>query len=268
MSDGKSGLLLKEGILVTALPALAYLCSYLYELGFARYFRIPADFISVDVVVLLNSVIGIFVIGCIGIAVVSLTTLRFKSADNPVLLVLGRFWPLLIVLGFIHLEVQVTNWRWIVATTGCILWILLEWLAPLFEGRKGEKYRQRFARRQNELQDRRGFLGERLGVPEHALVVLSFSLFLLLAASYEWGMQEAQRKSRFIVVDDPPNTIALGIYGKKVVLGRYDSKTKELGSGRTIVFLDGKQEFRLDFQEIENLTVSRPEGGTFWEEWR
>lgn len=268
MSEGKSGLLLREGILVAAFPAVAYLCSYLYELGFARYFRIPPAFITVEPKILLKSVIGLAVVVAVGLAVASLVTIRYKPSEHPSLLALRRFWSLLLVVGFIHLQVRPVDWRWLLATIGCILWLSLEWLAPLFEGRKCEGFKKRFARRQIEMESKKGFLGKQLGASEHAVAISLFSFFLLLAGCYEWGLRDARRKTQFMVASESPGAIVLGIYGERFILGQYDKQTRELASERTIVVLDGKKEFRFDFKRIESLSVWRPEGEKFWKYWR
>lgn len=267
MSDHKPGLLLREGVLVAAFPAVVYLCSYLYEFGFARYFRIPAAFIAVELRVLLKTAIGLSVIVAVALAMASLLAIRYKPSEHPSLLVLRRFGPLLLVGGFIHLQVRPLGWRWMLATLLCVLWLSLDWLAPLFEGDKRKRYKERFARRQEKIESKRGFLGRHLGTSEYTVVVLLVSFFVLLAASYQWGIGDARKKKQFMVASQPPGAIVLGIYGNKIVLGQRDKQTSQLSPQRIVVVLSDKAEFRFNFEKIESLSVERPEGEDFWKYW-
>jgi hypothetical protein len=261
-NQSKAGLLLREGVLVAALPALGYLCAYLYEIGFANYFRLPADFVAVDLRALLSAAVGITFVFFIGMSIVSFVSLRFGARDHPLLLLLGRYWPLFVVLGFVQIIVRSTNWRWQIATAGCILLFSLEFLSPMFTKSQGESYHKRFSVRQKELANQRGLLGQYLGISEHAVALLLFSAFLLFVACYEWGVAEAKRKRRFLVPADGVNTVVLGIYDKNLIMAEYDPRTKELKPARTLVLLD--KEFNFDYKTVGPLRVSRPEGG--WRE--
>jgi hypothetical protein len=262
--DSKVGLLLKDGVLVATVPALGYLCAYLYEMGFANYFRLPADFVAVDLRALLSAAVGIAFVFFIGMAIVSFVSLRFSAKGHPLLLLLGRYWPLFVVLGFVHTTVQSTDWRWQVATVGCIILFSLEFLFPLFARNQDKNYRERFAARQTELSNQRGLLGQHLGISEHAVALLLFSAFLLFVGCYEWGVAEAMRKKRFLVPANRVNTVILGVYDKNLMMAEYDPKTKELKPKRTLVILSDNQEFNFDYKTLGSLRVKRPEGG--WRE--
>ena len=238
---------LSEGIVLAAIPILAYLLTYLYEISYGAFFDIPWKLVSVNPATLVV-VLVVFLPGVV------LLVLYIASGAIPLLLALGalqgtkilrfvlRRWPdsaVTISRLLYRLKVRVRLRRFVREVFLPMILILVcllitysfrpAVLVPVGLGFielvvfVGYQFlRDVFGERQTSLSGSRT-IGRRLRVS--VLELVNYFAFLLILA---WGAGHffARDTVKFLVPLSSPNTVVLDIYGDKLIVAPFNRATK------------------------------------------
>jgi hypothetical protein len=254
MANGKTGVgrlkrwTLTEGILLAAIPVAAYVCAFLFELGYCDYLGIPMQFISVGKNELISSSLFVLVSVLGSVLLIEIMSLIFHGRRAVIFRALVRVFPILLLAGFVILLARRLRPVWWSVIVGAAILLALEFVAPLLEYRTEPSYEAKLKARESALILRSGTLGRRLGLIGYQSIILSFCVVLFLAACVEWGRGEASTQKSFMVITGPPRMVVLRVYGNFMVTTTWDQK-RHLARERSISILAGAQPIMI-FEDI------------------
>lgn len=246
-----------EGIFLGLISASAYFFTYTYERGYARYFGIPIELISVS----LNTTLLFFTIifGFFGFLfmVLELSTPLLKNLNPTILKTVS---PVLItlILPIIYIYFfGLIEWkRWIALLIFCLIIAFFQLIFPLITQRKIKGYVNKLAA-QLEADKRNvnfpSLLANWLGLnPVTLLLLFIFGYFAASTA----GLAEAVKKTDFLVTRTNPEIVVLRIYDDLAIGASFNRKTKKLEDKFT--FIPIKQDSEIVFELASVGPLTRP----------
>jgi hypothetical protein len=216
-----------DGVTILLGSATAYLAAYLYELGYARHFCIPSEFVQVDVRSLLLFGATIFGFGWLIYQITNLVILvrgPFGSAAEPsgyMLLVRKHIALILAALVFWLVEgyypsdiIRILPW--------ILFYVGLDLLAAALGSKRdgGIEPALRKWIRSERKQETPGLLNTVKSDTAQSIFLVGCVLLLVLSFSLVAGLGEARRKGEFPI--DRNNRVLLRRYGDTVVFGYLD----------------------------------------------
>ena len=218
---------LTEGLLIAAAPLAAYLLALSYISGFAGYFHIPVELLSLNAGTL-------FVIGgkilTVAILIVLLVMLisQFLPADSPILV---RVLVLLPWAALVYVEALLFRFPWPEWRVKLILLFLMAlemFIVPLMH-KDLSTYAEKLREESRRFNAGRSFAvrlyqSERIGWVWIFGVLAWFSLTL----SSDAGHFEAMWKTDFLVPLTSPTTAVICTYGDFIIVAPFDKRTKEI----------------------------------------
>lgn len=252
MAENRIGL--TEGLLIAAVPAAGYWFAYLYELGFCKYFNLPAAFIDIGIPTVLGAIVAIFgVLGLIYMfAELPFTILSAvpRSIGAPIrrmglaIMIMGAF----AIVGRYTLALFMT-----VAIIFAVPLLFFHFVFPLITERGTSGYLAKLDahhRRDLRTDNLMDIAARKIGASWFRLL---FLLFLLSVVSYFAGGYNARVQSSFMVLPGPPELVVLKQFGTSVVTVTFDRKTRSVSSDfRLISFDNNLGQFR--FERVGPLT--------------
>lgn len=251
------GFKLPEGLLVLAIPALAYIYAFSHERGFTRYFNLPSNVIIIDTTSLL--LFGLYVI----IALPLILTLVNLSVNMHLLPYVSKIHSgrglvggsglvgIALLIAGTYLQFQ---YSFIISAAGVTL--LLFHLVAL----GGAIYDFADIHRLDRISDL-------LTLPDLGYERRLFTYYLLFLLSTLWiislfvGRVQAQAQSQFLVTNTNPEMVVLRKYGDNLICATFDRTTKEVYPNFSII--DAKRpDLMLSLENVGPLEPVDPEAWT------
>jgi hypothetical protein len=250
---------LTEGIALAVIPAVAYACAFLFELGYCHYLRIPAQFIAITTNDLVTSSLFVLASVLLVILLMELTSIFFHGTRIPVFRAILRILPLATLSAFVGILHKFLRPTWWCVVVGALVCLLLEFVGPVVEFRGIEHYVEKLAARERELEQRVSALGRLLGLVGYESVMIILSVLLFMAACLEWGRGEAASQKEFMIITSNPQRVILRIYGDTIISATLDTSGRHLGHDRFVEKLTGGHELAMTAKSIGPITLSEDE---------
>ncbi len=216
-----------EGVIVLLGTAAAYTGSYFYELGYANYYNIPSELITVSVQSIVIFAATLILLSNSFYVTIEWFVRRCNSdlpehAGIPKLIL--RKWSFLLVLAFL-IWLATVDWR---IAGGSLLLPPLLFLLDTFpimssRGRNGQTYLDALKAHLCHVDP----IEESLNTSNSKIKALFYvSLFMLILCLFKgWG--DAKSRNTFTFLENSPEAI-LRRYGDTFVVGRFDPKSGKL----------------------------------------
>lgn len=222
-----------QGLVLAAIPAFAYLLAFTYELGYAMFFGIPIELISLSTALFCLVFIALIPLSIVGFYLfnsifkgIHLFTHKYPKVDR-----FANNWSLWIVISTMYL-IYLTDIPWVsvlkIVLSLLVFLIVFDLLIrPLYQKmnkalEKGNDYRFTFL----YLDEPITRIEKMLGLSMNKL--LSF-IFLVFLSTFLIGMSTGSRTQMFMITTDIPTKIVLRTYNGYMVLANFDRGTKEVG---------------------------------------
>jgi hypothetical protein len=221
---------ISETVLIASAPVAAYLLTLSYIAGYAGYFNIPTDFISLGITTL-------FSIGGRVLFLVTLTLLIFVSlfmfwphSDSPILWRVKRIFPfgVLFIIQLLFFEAHWHEWigtLWVLALLAAQFF-----LVPLIGRGNIPTYTKKlmdFDTRQSGTHPTVAEYFFRSGIGSRAATVALWTWFSL-SISYSGGRWEAMWHTDYLIPASSPDNVVLSSFGDNMIVAPFDRKTKEV----------------------------------------
>jgi len=209
-----------------------YTLAFAHEAGYASYFGVPLDLVSLDITRILVVTGGLLELAWVLFTVFSPMSAIFKSErlPEPLRERLGYLaLPSVLVVAFLYL--YGLHWTGLGLAVAVIAFVLsVEFLLPLITQRKTRGYLAKLA----------AVGGNRPQEPPSPLVlsvlrVLGRQRFILLLwlgfavyMAYSSGQADATKREWFYCPSDSPDVVVVRIYGSAVVGAKYDPRSHRL----------------------------------------
>jgi hypothetical protein len=257
---------LKSGIGVGTITILGYLFGFLYEEGYANYFKIPVQLIKLDLITIFTSILVL--LGLIWLIFSFLDSIYMILSPRPSIVrrAFIRSAPyILFFLAFFFINIGTKTWhsfKWIVASPFLIS-LFNEFVLPLIGQRgKGTYYQKLEAyeerRKKNKLSE--PSIVDLFVTTNNVLILRRFRdivliIFFIFLAVYMIGASRAERQKEFLLLKNPKNIVVLKIYGDKYICAPFDPNTKTVE--KSLYIIDSKKQDALwfDWQEVGPLKL-------------
>lgn len=247
---------LTDAALLGAVPGLAYLFGYAFEMGYATHFLIPRDIVTVDLARMFRVAFPVLVAITLPLAVLDASSLLLDGPGRKALTALVRpFYPLVGVCAIAALLLGrfQSFWYWLLGVA--VLAPLLELLAAVIKKRRTGGWRARMSARVQEWEEKRTAIGRLLGLKGYVVPLALVSMFIALAMFYEAGECAAMAKHEFSVLQGSETTVVLRMYGDHIVCGVANPKEHELEETRIILREDRARAIVFHREELGRLKV-------------
>lgn len=250
--------MMTEGLLIAAVPAAGCAIAYAYQVGYCSEFRLPIEFISLDVVTVLQAALtvalSLFAIAWLGNVLLAQWEGPYASRITGTLFCVLLTAPLAYWAGWTTASVRLLS-------LFLLNVVLSFWLKPLGQ-RDMPGYRNKLIAADTDSRDEVTH-AEKHGTPpiQRALyrgnpaALAALGLVWLMTAAWLMGGSAARHQWEFFVRPGTPTLVVLRFYGDKALAADFDRKRWRLGRDTHVLkFADGETTFRL-----ENLGVlTRP----------
>lgn len=244
-----------EGIVVAAIPVMAYLLAFGFEYGFYLAYGFPQELISID----LNRVFvagAIFLGGAVLLLVPAMAVLALLPSEHPLAPAIAQ------TVSFVlaYLVFLLVYWRF--DTLARILLLLLLWYLgykfglPLLTQRGVRGYVQKYRLHEQTREERATLFRTILRTfgPTAGTTVVYFFIALVLSVTIGWNI--AREREYYFVAPGLPERVVLRIYGDSIVLARLDRPSRQILREYT-VFRRTAGSITLREEHIGPLTVER-----------
>jgi hypothetical protein len=280
---------LSDTVVLFALPIVAYLLAYLWELGYCDVFGIPVEFVSVNPVslvedmaaMLVNGVLSHYVVGLIFVLGVMLALAidfflarKFTASREKIRQSSRRFLPFLpslfmagvVVCTWVALHIPARS-----------LAVLVFFLSALFVAIRVSGFVREIVKEligSSQTAEGVGFGSPELLGPDRKRVksdesqrsqafigpsgvkVVEFVLYFVLLIVLAWGggSRFAQTQTYFLLPVSAPNTVVLKIYGDKIITAPFDPATRTVEPKFKILKPENDQ---LEWKKLGRLRLNR-----------
>src|SRR5260370_23415953 len=219
--------LFTEGLLIAAAPVAAYLLALTYISGYASYFSIPMEFLSLNVTTM-------FVVGgkilSLALLVWLFVLLVFQflpAGDNPLL---RRILAILPWAALLYIQVMFFGRRWHEWRSTLLFFLLIAaelFLLPLIH-RDKTSYMEKLHESDKRFHGASPTLAHRLFTTDRTRRIFTFGIWtwFSLTAAQSAGRFEAMWKTEFLVPSSAPGSVVLCTSGDYLILSPFDNKTK------------------------------------------
>ena len=255
MSEQRIGL--TEGLVVAGIPAAGYWFAYLYELGYCRYFDIPAAFIEISVQEVLVAIAGLC--GALGTIVVLSSPLFMlsRSWPKPIRRSMASITiPTLILMGFSLLFHQSTLAliSELVVFVGIVAY---EFAVPLLTQKEAAGYLDKLEAEDNarrKIDSLFDVIAKSVGRVPFLLFV---GVFLLSYIAYFAGGYEAKTKMYFMVLRSTTEKVVLKKTNDNFLAAQFDRASKKLTSKFSVISSSAQEVFEFEFDVVGPLVPAQ-----------
>jgi hypothetical protein len=213
--DRFNPLALGDALKTVLLSLIAYSTLFAFECGYCDWFRIPHDFIRLDVTRFLvcASAIAAIPLVLFSAAVLGFEITRKWPSNQKELLRFFAPATIVALLGWLMFVVSRFSWPVFEVTIGLAVFVQCVLFVGLLgvEGSFRERVAQSFSSRPKD--DLPGLIAARFG---YSWQILAASVFILIVASYFTGIGEARRQREFLV-NPERSLIVLRVYGDRAL---------------------------------------------------
>lgn len=268
-SSRKLSVGISEAILVALTSAFSYLVAFQYEKGFASYFRIPYQLISVDLSRVLLIGLTLFAILIFAFPILNLLVVVFSNIMSPVIKRLLRpyLFIIFIIITYIYLYkfTGFHRWGWILIFL--VIMIFLDFVLPLITQRTKGSYIDKLQAQdalESSIMNIPAFIRTRYG---SEIVLLIAACLIGISLSYSAGYAEAVSEDIFLVTNTNPELVVLRKYEDKLIcapLNRTDKTSLpsftilDLSSQGVSFSLERLGPLSLDDSDLKSIPTATP----------
>lgn len=262
MADNREKIL-SDALLIAAVPLFGYSIAFAYEVGYAHYYGIPLQFISLTLTQVLVAIAGLITLIQLLLAISYIGFVHFYSEKepSPVGTALWRQAPIF----FMCLAILVffgPHWpEWGMALGVAAFSTFWEFILPLITQRDKTTYREKLLANEAAVQRIPNPLRlavKSYGTAARRLYDYGMVVFFLLAIAYWAGKGEAVSAKSYFTDSTSNNVVLLRFYGDMVVAREYDPNTNRLKGDFIITKIASKQPLRFQKKPLGHLEKANP----------
>lgn len=248
---------LSEGLIIAGIPLIGYVVAFAYELGYARYYAIPPEFISLtmtQVLIATTALLGLIIF-------FAQVLILVPSSQSPVSKAFWRTSPYLIMFVAALFIFGAAHWReWIFLLGVLIFFCFMELVFPMLVHREEPTYARRLAASEQADQTVAQSLAIKpvVDAVSKQAVLLFLCVAVVVYIAFLSGRGTAITQETYYVDSSKSNVVVLRFYGDTVVLHEYDSATKKLKGDLIVTKISEKQPLRLQEKKIGHLEKDTP----------
>jgi len=252
--------LLSEGLLIAGVSLAGYSIAFAYEAGYAGYYGIPWQFISLTLTNVLASIAGLLVVLSLLFNLYNMAYILFCQGDtpHPAIVELARLGPLsLLLLG--ALFIFGVQWQaWSITLTPVALVFVFKFILPLLTRRDKATYRAKLLAQK--------ILAQSVSVPLDVVtkaygnqpIQLFVSIGCLVALAFLVGRAKAINEKNYYVDSSTPNVVILRFYGDTLVAHQYDPRENKLTGDLLVKKVSDKQQLQFKMKMLGHLEGPTP----------
>lgn len=249
---------LTEGLLIAAIPIIAYLLRYCYELGFSFAFGIPSEFITIDLpdVLLLSAyliIIGAAIVVFIGI---SIPLLRSKNIIWRSI-IKSFFWTIILSPWILFSLLSDDKVGLVIAVVMFLVGQYGLFISPLLTQRRRIGYAAKLEAAEFKLKGLMNFLDYIFGWKLKHLIIVVYLLAMSIATIKQVGESLAIRQVEFLVTKSSPEMVVLRVYDDQLICAPFDRTTKEVKRTFSILKIAEDPNLKLSLEKIGPLHVEK-----------
>ena len=239
-----------DSIMIALFPVLAYLFTYTFEIGYAKYFKVPIEFVEIDLMTTLKYVSILAMPALLVLLVFNMFMFLFHDVDTPIINEFkyrGPFYIYSIAIIIVSLRVKE-----ILIPSISVFLILnaIHFLTPLLSQKGKGPYSEKLKIQSKN--DRKEFclnsyMGKYAGL---LFVVMLLGSFL----SYQCGTASAMGKEVFQTVGNQ-NTILICKYGERIICAEYNDKDSTISNKLVVMNISEIENLVLETRDIGRLKV-------------
>lgn len=246
-----------DSIIVAISPIIAYLIVYSYEIGYAKTFGIPLEFISINFssfFVIASSLLNIILIPFL---VINIFIILFHGSNNPIInqfKMYSHVYIMLIGVLFAYAPIWERIWPVFIFI---IVFTAISFILPIFKHKEKGKYLDRLrAQQEEEAQtvDVSHYVYRFLGKNGYHIFIF---IIVILFLSNIAGESTALKKEEFLISSDSSTTVVLRRYADNFIYAKYNENNKELYPNFNIVKIDSNDETEYSIKKIGPLKVKK-----------
>lgn len=247
---------LTEGLLIAAAPAAAYVLALNYISGYASYFQIPMEFLSLNVTTM-------FVVGgkilSLAFLVYLFVLLPFHflpAGDSPLL---HRILAILPWAALLYIQVMFFGRRWHEWRSTLFLFLFIAadfFLLPLIH-RDKTSYMEKLREENRRFHAVRLTVAHQLLTSDRSRRIFTYGIWIWfsLTAAQNAGRFEAMWKKEFLVPASRPESVVLCAYGDYMILAPFDKRTGEVARSFSILKKENGDPQLLQWESVGPLHV-------------
>jgi hypothetical protein len=220
---------LTEGLLIAGAPVAAYVLALVYINGYADYFQIPMEFLSLNVTTMF--VVGgkILFLAFLVYLFVMLPLHFLPAADSPFV---NRSLVILPWAALLCIKVMFFGRRWQEWRSTLFYFLLMVayfFLLPLIYRDKGS-YMEKLREDDRRFHSARTTVAHKLLTSDRGrrIIIYYIWIWFSLSAAQNAGRFEAMWKKEFLVPASRPESVILSTFGDNMIVAPFDRKTKEV----------------------------------------
>ena len=236
-----------EGLAIASLPVAAYFLSYVFELGYCRFYNIPSLYIDISIINIVSTIIAV-------LSTYALFFFLFNSLVHPFFENVHRSikWSLRKISFIIFVSVGfaiISNWslseslQLVLPVAGIV--IFLEFGFPLLTQSKTHGYIKKLEA-QKELDFKHDDILDKF-IKKYGPMLFSifFVFYILSMATYFAGGIKARFQTEHLVSINSPNIVYLRKYGQYLIGSKFD-RNKKMLLNELVVEVIGTQKVKLE----------------------
>ncbi len=245
---------LLSGFGVAVLSGMAYLMSYLYEVGYAGFFGIPERMIKLDLISVCFSVGAIFASLFILFFAINLVYMWRPVRPGPLGRCFFRLSPILIVVAICRFFTE--DWLLFISPVGTfmIVLIFIEFVFPLFQ--RGKTYREKLEAQEEVERNVQTIPDLMMRSPGGRTALISILLILyLLSMPWLIGYSQASKRGNFLMISGEDDIVVLRMYGDRLICAPLDRVDRTVHRSILIMVNSPGKPLRLDWEKVGPLKL-------------
>lgn len=231
-----------DSVVIAGITLVGYALAFFYEWGYAKYFGIPPELISINFTNIFLAVAGVIILILIFFILGDLIHSLTQGAPAVIRRCLSRLsLGFFLVIGLLFLYKG--EWKeWIAGFIAFLLYSILEFVFPLLTQRHVKGYVAKLESQEEiepppltlilKIRQRLGYSG---------FMCILWCCLIIFLALYA-GDAKARNKTVYIVADQSMTQAVVAIYGDLIISCTFDPQTKLLNGELSISQLtDGKE---------------------------
>lgn len=254
-----------EGVIIAASPVLAYLYTYRYESAFASIFKIPPEFIELNLTTFFvmagRLALVLFFVIIIYNLLYQFLAIPFKKEE----VIYRRIIALTPLFFMLAAKVYLFGWLWRFWKTsffGILVVASFFFLFPLISQRSKGSYLEKLrADDEYDAEHAEGLLvtlARSVGYKNWYYLFWLTVIFVIVGAA---GEAKAIKEKEFFVLASSPNTVVLRIYGGKIICAPFDREDRKVERSLIIHKVLGNQPLELRLEEVGPLSLKNSQKG-------
>lgn len=247
---------LSEGLLLASLSVLSYATTFAYEAGYAEYFKIPYQLISVSLTTTIIAAASIIFAMLPLYAISNFLWLLTPKAGDVISSAIRRFVKI-IIISLIAVMPFATHWQaWLAFLVFILFFAFFEFVFPVITNGEKIPYAEKLLAQDQIEQNAKVHLlwhiiDEKVG---RWLVDALIYSAIVLGSAYTLGTQNAENKNEFYLNSDKPNDVILAIYGDTIVSAEFDPSKKSIRHPLHIFKVDNNVTLSIKKEKVEPLS--------------